>query len=68
MNFFYRPQYESEITRFIKELKVKNPALEESQRQGHSLLWNKTVDRAAWSEFRAARVAQQPYVYKSAGE
>ncbi len=68
MNIFYRPKYESEITQFIKELKAKNPGMEERQRQGRSLLWDKTVDRAAWSEFRAAEVAQQPYVYQSAGE
>ena len=68
MNIFYRPKYESDITQFIKELKAQNPALEESQRQGRSLLWDKMVDRLAWSGFRAARVAQQPYVYKNAGE
>ncbi|MDR3371324.1 DUF3460 family protein [Rhodoferax sp.] len=68
MNLFYRPQYKSEITQFITELKAKNPAMEEGQRQGRSLLWDKAVDRDAMSEFRAARVAQQPYVYQITGE
>jgi hypothetical protein len=68
MNLFYRPQYKSEITQFLTELKAKNPAMEEGQRQGRSLLWDKAVDRAAWSEYRAARVAQQPYVYQSTGK
>lgn len=65
MNIFYRPHYVSEATKFINELKAKNPALEESQRQGRSLLWDKAVDRDAWREFRAAEVAQKPYVYQN---
>ncbi|MBB1073874.1 DUF3460 family protein [Rhodoferax sp. 4810] len=68
MNIFYRPKYESEVTQFINDLKAKNPAMEEGQRQGRSLLWDKAVDRDAWREFRAAQVAQQPYVYQSQGE
>ncbi len=68
MNIFYRPKYESEVTQFIKELKAKNPAMEEGQRQGRSLLWDKAVDRDASREFSEARVAQQPYVYQSKGE
>jgi len=65
MNIFYRPQYVSEITQFINELKAKNPAMEEGQRLGRSLLWDKAVDRDASDEFRAARVAQKPYVYQN---
>jgi Protein of unknown function (DUF3460) len=68
MNLFYRPQYESEITQFLSELKAKNPNMEEGQRQGRNLLWDKAVDREAMSEFRAAQVAQQPYVYQSTGD
>lgn len=68
MNIFYRPKYESEVTQFIKDLKVKNPAMEVEQREGRGLLWDKTVDREAQREFRAGRVEQQPYVYQSQGE
>ena len=68
MNIFYRPQYVSEATKFINELKAKNPALEEGQRQGRSLLWDKAVDREAWREFREAEVPQQPYVYQNKAE
>jgi len=68
MNLFYRPKYESEITQFLKGLKANNPAIAEGQRQGRSLLWDKAVDRDAAEQFREARVAQQPYVYQSAGE
>lgn len=65
MNIFYRPFYESEATQFLGELKAKKPELEASQREGRSLLWDKAVDRDASREFRAARVAQQPYVYQT---
>jgi Protein of unknown function (DUF3460) len=34
--------YESEHTKFIRELKEKKPHLEEAQRQGRALLWDKT--------------------------
>jgi hypothetical protein len=65
MNIFYRPQYQSDATLFINELKASKPELEEGQRLGRSLLWDKTVDREAWSEYRAAQVAQKPYVYQT---
>jgi hypothetical protein len=65
MNIFYRPLYQSEITDFLTELKAKNPELEAEQRQGRELLWDKPVDREASREFRAAQVAQKPYVYQT---
>ena len=65
MSIFRRPDYESEITQFIAELKHKQPDLEAQQRQGRELLWDKAVDRGAWREYRDAEVAQKPYVYQT---
>ena len=65
MNIFRRPDYKSEVTLFIDQLKVTKPELEAEQRKGRSLLWDKIVDRAAWKGFRNAEVAQQPYVYQT---
>ena len=65
MSIFRRPDYESEITQFIAELKHKKPDLEAQQRQGRELLWDKAVDRSAWREYRDAEVAQKPYVYQT---
>ncbi len=65
MNIFSRPKYQSEATQFLDQLKLKVPALEARQRQGRALLWDKTVDRSAWSEYRAATVQQKPYVYQT---
>jgi hypothetical protein len=62
---FRRPDYQSEITQFIDHLKADKPELESQQRAGRALLWDKHVNREAWREWRAAQVAQKPYVYGS---
>lgn len=60
--------YESEITQFIKQLKQDKPDLDQQQRDGRALLWDKEPialdeqDRAAIS-----RVNQQAYVYQNKG-
>ncbi len=67
MSLFARPEYTSEAQAFIQQLKAQKPTLEAEQRQGRSLLWDKSVDRDAQADFQAARVPQQPYVYFNAG-
>lgn len=62
MPLFWKP-YKSDVTQFIDSLKARDPQLEERQRQGRSLLWDKPVDREAQKDWRDARVAQKPYVY-----
>jgi hypothetical protein len=64
MPLFWKP-YKSEISQFIDELKAKNPKLEDEQRKGRSLLWDRELDRDALTEYQAARVPQQPYVYQT---
>jgi len=68
MSIFRRPHYTSEITSFIEEMKQKKPTLEAEQRAGRALLWDKHLDREVLSEFREARVPQQPYVYQTRAE
>lgn len=59
-------QYESEITLFIKDLKQKNPQLEESQRAGRALLWDKApIDLDQRERTKESSVEQQPYVYQN---
>jgi Protein of unknown function (DUF3460) len=65
MGLFRRPNYESDATEFIHQLKAQHPELDAQQRQGRALLWDKQVDREAQAEFKAARVAQKPYVYQT---
>jgi hypothetical protein len=63
MPLFWKP-YQSDVTRFISELKAKKPTLEAEQRAGRALLWDRPQDREAQAEFAAARVPQKPYVYQ----
>ncbi len=67
MPLFWKP-YKSDITQFIDSLKARDPQLEEKQRQGRGILWDKPIDRQAQAEWRAARVPQQPYVYQTKGD
>ncbi|HMR69977.1 MAG TPA: DUF3460 family protein [Rubrivivax sp.] len=62
MPLFWKP-YKSDVTTFIEELKAAKPTLEDEQRAGRALLWDKPIDREAQAEWRAARVPQKPYVY-----
>ena len=56
--------YQSDITQFINQLKTQKPALEDEQRRGRALLWDKQpVDLEERSAEKQARVEQTPYVY-----
>ena len=68
MNFFRRPDYQSDATQFINQLKATKPELEAQQRQGRALLWDKQVDRRLAADINAGRVAQKPYVYGSVAQ
>ena len=63
MSFFRRPDYRSDTTNFINDLKKQKPELEQQQLAGRALLWDKNVDRTLWDDYRAGRVAQKSYVY-----
>ena len=63
MSLFSRPEYVSEASLFIQQLKAAKPTLEAEQRLGRALLWDKPLNAPEQSEFKAAGVAQKPYVY-----
>lgn len=67
MPLFWKP-YQSDVTRFIEQLKAQRPALEDEQRAGRALLWDRRVDREAEADYQDARVPQQPYVYQTKAE
>ena len=64
-SFFRRPHYESDATLFINQIKAARPETEANQLAGRALLWDKTMDRQAWSDYRAGEVEQKPYVYQT---
>jgi hypothetical protein len=65
MNPFRRPDYQSEITQFIDQLKAEKPTLEAEQLAGRALLWDKAIKRGAAADMAAGSVAQKSYVYGS---
>jgi hypothetical protein len=64
MPWFWKP-YKSDVSSFIDELKAKKPTLEDEQRQGRAIWWDRRVDLRAEDEYQDARVPQQPYVYQN---
>jgi hypothetical protein len=65
VKIFRRPDYNSDATQLIEQLKADQPDLDARQRAGMAIFWDKHVDREAWSEWREAQVAQKPYVYQT---
>ena len=65
MSIFRRPDYQSDATQFINQLKAIRPELESQQLAGRALLWDKKVDRSIWTEYREGQVEQKPYVYQT---
>ena len=57
--------YESDISRFIRELKERDPSLEEQQRRGRATWWDRKQDAQTQRQFSDARVPQRPYVYST---
>lgn len=58
--------YQSEATQFLNGLKSANPQLEQGQRDGRALLWDKApIDLDTQRRTAEARVEQQPYVYQN---
>ena len=64
MPLFWKP-YRSDITELIDALKARDPQLEEKQRRGRALLWDRPLDRQVQVDQRGAEVPQQPYVYQT---
>ena len=68
MNIFRRPDYKSDATAFLEQLKKDHPHMEAGQREGRALLWDKQIDRDEGEAFREAKVAQKPYVYQTSNK
>ena len=59
-------QYESDHTKFIRELKEKTPGMEERQQAGRSLLWDKApLSLDEQRRINESRIRQQAYVYQT---
>jgi Protein of unknown function (DUF3460) len=65
LSLFRRPDYQSDATQFIDQMKVQKPQLEAQQRAGRALLWDKNLDRAGLAEWDEARLEQKAYPYQT---
>lgn len=65
MSIFARPHYTSDATNFLESLKASRPDLEQRQREGRALLWDKAIDRTVQQDLQAGQVAQKPYPYQA---
>ena len=59
--------YESDHTRFMRELFEKKPELALEQRKGRALWWDKELDGDEQKRNAESRVNQTPYVYQVKG-
>lgn len=58
--------YESEHTKFMRELMRQHPDLAQKQREGRAMWWDKTPrELTEEREMDQGRVEQTPYVYSS---
>lgn len=58
-------EYESELTKFIRDLKTKTPDLEREQREGRAIWWDRELDLEQLKRWRESKIPQQPYVYQT---
>lgn len=55
--------YESDITKFIRELLEKNPAIKEDQKKARAMWWDKNLDRNELKRQESVIVPRSSYVY-----
>jgi hypothetical protein len=55
--------YESDHTKFIRELFEKNPRLPQDQKEARAIWWDKKLDLEERKRFKEASVPQKGYVY-----
>jgi hypothetical protein len=55
--------YESEHTKFMRELFRKNPELAEDQKEARAIWWDKKLDLEERKRFKESAVPQKGYVY-----
>ena len=57
--------YESDTTRFIRDLLKDNPQIVEEQKKGRSLWWDRKLTQDELKRAEESKVRQQAYVYQT---
>ncbi len=55
--------YESDITKFLRELKQTRPQLEAEQQRGRAIWWDHPQSLETQKRNRESRLPQPPYVF-----
>ncbi len=55
--------YESDITRFIRELMDNNPQLKELQKANRATWWDRKLDQHELKRQQESEAPKQPYAY-----
>ena len=55
--------YESDVTRFLRELKQQRPEIEREQRKGRGIWWDKQLDLDELRRRQESRVPARGYSY-----
>lgn len=55
--------YESEHTKFIREMLARNPEWVEDQRRGRAIFWDRKVDLNEQKSYKEAADPPRPYPY-----
>jgi hypothetical protein len=62
----FKPQsYESEFTKFLRDLKQQRPELEAEQGKSRAIWWDHKQDLETSRRNMESHVKQQPYVYQN---
>ena len=56
-------EYESDATQFLRDVIAKNPRIEEEQRAGRNMFWDRQLDDDEQRRYQQVSVKQKPYVY-----
>jgi len=65
LNAFKPQNYESEFTKFMRELKQQKPQLEAEQRESRAIWWDHKQDLETQRRDKESRIRQQAYVYQN---
>jgi hypothetical protein len=57
--------YESDTTKFIRDLLAQKPQIKEEQRKGRALWWDRKLDQVLLKRTLESRVPQEPYYYQT---
>jgi hypothetical protein len=58
-------EYESDLTRFVREMKQRRPDLERKQREAREIWWDKSLDPDEQARYAESRVKMPGYVYQT---